>query len=924
MKIEKKILKSIEASDIVNGTVVIPSGVKEIADEAFLNCEELKNIIIPDSVKVIGKGAFKDCHKLKSVKLPNSIKELKAETFKNCHYLTSIEIPDSVQSIGEEVFYDCPRLGKVKLSSNLEKIGSSAFFNCSILPKITLPDSLKELGTSVFKECKNLRSIVIPPKIKRIPKNTFYFCHYLTKVTLPEGLTEIGEDAFFLCTALKHITLPNSLKEIEKSGFMSCSKLREIVIPKNVTSIGANAFDHCEVLSSVTLPEGIKNIGSNCFTRCYFLRKINLPDSLENIEKGAFSFCYTLGNVSLPKNLTSISDEMFYCSGIRELQIPETVTEIGSDAFEGCSYLKKINIPEGIKEIKKDTFKDCKSLSEIKLPADLKGIYESAFEGCKRLKELKLPEGIENLGLNFIKDCKKITSLHIPSSIKNFKNPNESYFSFVEKSDDGFRVLNEPTDNAVSINDIKISIPIFFKCKDLNPNLIKEQKNAFIADLYDTLVPKLSDEQLEDFMKSHNFTFFKQIMKLKPENSYFDRFNKEGFYVGYYNLGGFKGVAKYNGRNIDYSQKVTGKLLDYIDREPFRPFEKLSKAFEDMEIQGFKREFTEFFISSMSEMMEETRYNNEEFIARAYNEFEEIQATNTNDHGSQRQLKPTMDKFKGYFRAISFRNVTPETKPIAMMISPYFDRQENFDNAVSIMNEFKENNVPVNILSEPLVQENPFEEIDNIAERVGELQASTAKNMTQVATNEFTYEWLEKNDPTNLILGKLCSCCAHLNGAGYGIMHASIVHPNVQNLVIRNEGGKIVAKSTLFVNPDEQFGVLNNFEVQQTTTLMKYGNIYERLMEGIAAFAEQYNKEHPDKPLKQINVGAGNNDLIVYLEQYSKKAKNLLPALDYSQYGFGTNRYSGDSYREQYVVWENDELINQQKAEVTEAPEKQN
>ena len=58
--------------------------------------------------------------------------------------------------------------------------------------------------------------------------------------------------------------------------------------------------------------------------------------------------------------------------------------------------------------------------------------------------------------------------------------------------------------------------------------------------------------------------------------------------------------------------------------------------------------------------------------------------------------------------------------------------------------------------------------------------------LNEVANDKFTYEFLSKYDPRNFTLGKYCSCCAHLEGVGYGIMRASILHPDCQNLVIKN------------------------------------------------------------------------------------------------------------------------------------------
>lgn len=51
--------------------VIIPEGVKHIADEAFRSCRKLESIIIPYGVKSIGRWTFANCRHLKNVTLPN-------------------------------------------------------------------------------------------------------------------------------------------------------------------------------------------------------------------------------------------------------------------------------------------------------------------------------------------------------------------------------------------------------------------------------------------------------------------------------------------------------------------------------------------------------------------------------------------------------------------------------------------------------------------------------------------------------------------------------------------------------------------------------------------------------------------------------------------------------------------------------------
>ena len=335
--------------------------------------------------------------------------------------------------------------------------------------------------------------------------------------------------------------------------------------------------------------------------------------------------------------------------------------------------------------------------------------------------------------------------------------------------------------------------------------------------------------------------------------------------------------------------------------------DKLKKMFITMKSDGFKPEFTDYFMQNFDDLI-----SFEELIpgfsAWSYNEFEKVQRTNTSNRGSQRQLKPTLETFFNYFTNREFIGVTEENQQIANAISMFFKEQEAFDLAIQIDEERKEKNVSNNILGVHLV-ENPFEEIDKIETQTKQLQMDFLKNMVKTADNEFTFDWLEKNDPYNFILGKLCTCCSHVQGGGYSIMHASIIDPNVQNLVIRNSNGEIVAKSTLYINPHERYGVFNNVEINNDylgdNTISK---IYEKFMLGAKRFAEEYNKKFPHKALRQINVGMNLNDLTLELKEHNEKSKYLFKAIDYSKYGKTNGMYNGDSDEEQYIVWKNDEF----------------
>ena len=137
-------------------------------------------------------------------------------------------------------------------------------------------------------------------------------------------------------------------------------------------------------------------------------------------------------------------------------------------------------------------------------------------------------------------------------------------------------------------------------------------------------------------------------------------------------------------------------------------------------------------------------------------------------------------------------------------------------------------------------------------------------------------------------------------------MRASIVDPFVQNLVIREKSGTIIAKSTLYINPIEKYGVFNNIEVNENVPDDKKQLIYDKYLDGVIAFINEYNKTYPERPLKQINVGMHLNDLETELRKNKKNAVKILKPIDYAKYGLEENSYAGDSLTEQYILWEKD------------------
>lgn len=106
-------------------------------------------------------------------------------------------------------------------------------------------------------------------------------------------------------------------------------------------------FNLMSFVKSVSLPEGITYISNNAFTSTA-ITSIVIPNSVRNIGDNAFYDCKNLTFVVLPDQLTSIGDRAFFnCRSLSSLIIPNNVTYVGIYAFYNTN-LKEVKYPQGL------------------------------------------------------------------------------------------------------------------------------------------------------------------------------------------------------------------------------------------------------------------------------------------------------------------------------------------------------------------------------------------------------------------------------------------------------------------------------------------------------------------------------------------------------------------------------------------------
>ena len=288
---------------LTNATLVIPSGITEIDNNAFKNKTGLVSIVLPSGLTRIGDNAFEGCTGLQSVSIPSTVTAIRHFAFIGCSALTSISISGAA-SISPYAFANCTSATSISIP-NITSIGSEAFNNCRFT-SVSIPASLTSWDNSSFASNPSLTSVTIAEGITSIPNWTFFGCSSLSSVSLPASLTTIGGNAFRSCVGLTSISIPSGVTTLG-SGAFNETRLVSVVLP-NCATISDYCFKDIPTLTSVTFNNFNLVVGAEAFSATGLVNVV-MP-AVTTIGSRAFRYCGALVTVSAP-NATSVAPDAF-------------------------------------------------------------------------------------------------------------------------------------------------------------------------------------------------------------------------------------------------------------------------------------------------------------------------------------------------------------------------------------------------------------------------------------------------------------------------------------------------------------------------------------------------------------------------------------------------------------------------------------
>ena len=249
-----------------NGRTEHYTGVTNVGNCAFKDCQYLTCMFLNDDITTIGDHAFYADEYLSAINMPRDLELIDKYAFYGCDTLTFVRAGacSRLRRIEDHAFYSCTMLAELRLPNGLTYIGPWAFAWDRILGQedttLGLPSSLQTIGTGAFAFVNHHKNLNIPANVTSIGDYAFMCDYYMNNLTFSPGdkpLT-IGVAAFFGDNHMKTVDLSNRVAQIGKCAFAGCEMLEEAYFGDRINTIQDRAFTSLDNAMKI-LVEGVLN-----------------------------------------------------------------------------------------------------------------------------------------------------------------------------------------------------------------------------------------------------------------------------------------------------------------------------------------------------------------------------------------------------------------------------------------------------------------------------------------------------------------------------------------------------------------------------------------------------------------------------------------------------------------------------------------
>lgn len=300
--------------------LVIPEGIKELADDFALQFDERDNryyffqIDIPASVSKIDAVIL--------TKKPGWASDDRLECF------------DEINVANDNLFFRS--IDGVLFSKDMKRL---ICYPCGKQEeKYLIPNGVEIIATNAFSDNHFLKSISFPLSLIKIDSMAFDSCENLNCVNFSEGLEVIADDAFVFCD-VTHMILPNSLRRIHWTNLIGIGVgIRNIEVPNNKIDIDMTDYNECNqefympplllIQENKTFEKFARRYKMN-FVKGYYIDGSGIIWSEDGSTIVEFPVEWDDEEYMLPEKTVGIFRWAFNCSSVKRVIASKTPQLIG-------------------------------------------------------------------------------------------------------------------------------------------------------------------------------------------------------------------------------------------------------------------------------------------------------------------------------------------------------------------------------------------------------------------------------------------------------------------------------------------------------------------------------------------------------------------------------------------------------------------
>lgn len=133
-----------------------------------------------------------------------------------------------------------------------------------------------------------------------------------------------------------------------------------------ITVVAGGTYAGEEVLTYTSMDNVVKITGLTNSS----VTKLKIPSRINNME------------------VNQIGSSAFRDANIQSVKIPDTITQIGANAFYFCTSLDTVIIPDSVRFVDEWAFVYCENLKQVSIGSNVSELGEKVFYGCKKIQTM--------------------------------------------------------------------------------------------------------------------------------------------------------------------------------------------------------------------------------------------------------------------------------------------------------------------------------------------------------------------------------------------------------------------------------------------------------------------------------------------------------------------------------------------------------